>query len=60
MRSAYQAYDCGIDRDYLGPRNLMMSMVIYDTLAALFVGVGLVILCSKEKYDQQRAIGNIV
>lgn len=51
MRSVYQAYDCGIDCDYLGPRNLMMSMVVYVTLAAIFVGVGLVILCSKEKYD---------
>lgn len=58
MRSTYQAYDCGIDCDYLGPRNLMMTMVIYVTLVALFIGVGLVVLCSKEKLDMERPVGN--
>ena len=54
MRGRYQSYDCGVDCDYLGPKNLMMGMFIYIGLAAVFVAVAIAILCGKDKLDHER------
>lgn len=59
MTGKYQNNDCGVDCDYLGPRNFMMSMTLYVVLAAVFVTFLIVVGCTKEKLDIQRPIQNI-
>lgn len=54
MRSRYQTYDCGVDCDYLGPKNLMMGMFVYVGLAAIFAAVAIAVLCGKDKQEQNR------
>ena len=29
IKETYQSADCGVDCDYLGPRNLMANMILY-------------------------------
>ena len=60
MRNSYQSYDCGVDCDYLGPRNFMMSMTFYLVLFAIFVAFILTIWCSKEKLEVPRQIENLL
>ena len=49
VKEKYQAEDCGVDCDYLGPRNLMMSFFVYITLFCVFVSVIIITLCNKDK-----------
>lgn len=51
MQNKYQQVDCGVDCEYLGPKNMMMSMMVYLVLAALFGLVASIALCAKEKYQ---------
>ena len=52
MKQTYQKYDCGVDCDYLGPRNLMMDMLVYIILASAFSLFFVAIMCGKDKYEQ--------
>ena len=54
MQQKYQQQDCGVDCEYLGPKNLMMGLFVYIALAALFGLVATLALCSKDKYEYQR------
>ena len=56
MQGKYQQTDCGVDCEYLGPKNLMMSLMVYITLAAIFGLIASIAVCSKYKYDYQRTI----
>ena len=51
MLQKYQQHDCGVDCEYLGPRNLLMSLLVYIVLAVIFGLVAIVAVCSKDKHD---------
>ena len=55
LKQQYQQYDCGVDCEYLGPRNLMMSMMMYVLIFSVFVAIVMVAVCHKEKMGVQRA-----
>ena len=60
MQNKYQQVDCGVDCDYLGPKNLMMGFMVYIVLAALFGLVASLAYWSKEKYQYQRDLEQAV
>ena len=54
VKEQYQASDCGVDCDYLGPRNLMAGMIFYVAGAAILLSFFAAIVCGKEKIDLTR------
>ena len=60
MHNSYQSYDCGVDCDYLGPRNLMTSFLLYIFLAALFVFIFVMALCNKKRLQERRDRGDLL
>lgn len=47
MRNKYQQVDCGIDCEYLGPKDYLSNMLIYVVLFAVFIVVASLAACNK-------------
>lgn len=48
-KEKYQVEDCGVDCEYLGPRNLCYNLFEYVLLFSVLVAIVLIAVCNQEK-----------